>query len=294
MTKQQIKNIKQNKYDGYEYSTIRSIGQKSLYGENLSDEEYEKMHVEHIVSDYEEGGYEVISVECEVKGDAIIANLYVRKKKQSVKKNANKIAYVERWMLVHRKTKDFEGIEANQLPNGKWLCEIELPLVNKTAKAVSTSEIGAMLNAAEKATKLIQEYLKEHPDMRWIPLSKFRHWKIGYDEHGLIEIRLDSDYRKKMGEGMLRMKQESIKAVEKSVSRIKRIIGTDKDLFIQVIDRSLFDKGATNDEIYKKIFDTMYDEHNIHIDNICCTNDGNHIIVIGYTILREEFEEYFK
>ncbi len=43
---------------------------------------------------------------------------------------ANKIAYVERWIMHYRKDNNYDGIEAKRLPNGKWLCEIELPLIN--------------------------------------------------------------------------------------------------------------------------------------------------------------------
>ena len=207
---------------------------------------------------------------------------------------ANKIAYVERWVMHFGKDKEYDGVEANKLPNGKWLCEIELPLINLTVKASSVTEINAMLNAADKATRVIKQYLENNPDVRWIPLSKFRHWEIEMGEHGFVSLHLNSEYRKKSGQEMLRMQQESIKAVKKAISRIKRINGSDKDLFIQVLDRSLFDKDATNDDIYKKIFDTMYEQHNVFVSSIDCDTDNNHVIVVGYSSTREEFEQYLK
>ena len=207
---------------------------------------------------------------------------------------ANKIAYVERWVMHFGKDKEYDGVEANQLPNGKWLCEIELPLINLTVKASSVTKINAMLNAADKATRVIKQYLENNPDVRWIPLSKFHHWEIEMGEHGFVSLHLNSEYRKKSGQEMLRMQQESIKAVKKAISRIKRINGSDKDLFIQVLDRSLFDKDATNDDIYKKIFDAMYEQHNIFVSSIDCDTENNHVIVVGYSSTREEFEQYLK
>ena len=207
---------------------------------------------------------------------------------------ANKIAYVERWVMHFGKDKEYDGVEANQLPNGKWLCEIELPLINLTVKASSVTEINAMLNAADKATRAIKQYLENNPEVKWIPLSKFRHWEIEMGEHGFVSLHLNSEYRKKSGQEMLRMQQESIKAVKKAISRIKRINGSDKDLFIQVLDRSLFDKDATNDDIYKKIFDTMYEQHNVFVSSIDCDTENNHVIVVGYSSTREEFEQYLK
>lgn len=215
-------------------------------------------------------------------------------KSSSKKIRANKIVYVDRWLIHFGKDKEFKTIMADQLPNGMWACEIELPLVNEKVKALSSDQIKAMVNVAEKATKLIQDYLKSNPDVKWPPLSKFRHYEIEIDEFGFVTAGRNSEYRKKDSERMLMIEQESIKAVKKAVSRIKRLNGSDKDLFIQVIDRSLFDKDATNDEIFRKIFDTMYDQHNIYIHTMFCDNDSNHITVVGFTSTREEFEKYFK
>ncbi len=221
-------------------------------------------------------------------------NLKQIMKKTNKTLKANKIAYVERWVMHFNKDREYYGVEAKQLPNGKWLCEINLPLVEQTVKALALTEINAMINASNKATKTIKQYLEDHPEVKWIPLSKFRHWEIEKDEYGYVTMHLNSEYRKKGGEQLLKIQQESIKAVKRAISRIKRVNGTDRNLFIQVLDRSLFDEESTNDEIYKKVFDTLYDQHNIFVDSIDCSSDSNHIIVVGYTSTREEYEEYFK
>ena len=207
---------------------------------------------------------------------------------------ANKIEYVERWVRNYGKSKEYDGVEAKKTPSGKWLCEIELPLVNQTIKALSNTEINAMLNAADKATRAIKQYLKEHPDVKWPPLSKFRHWEIEMGEYGFVSMHLNEEYRSRIGMQLVQMQQESIKAVKKSIARIKRINGSDKGMFIQVLDRSLFDKDATNDEIFKKIHDAMYYKHNIFVSSIGCDSDNDHVIMIGYSSTREEFEEFFK
>ena len=210
------------------------------------------------------------------------------------KKSANKIVYVHRWMIHHLKDEDYKSIEATQLANGKWTCEIGIPLTGKTVKSTSLDKINAMINAADKATKVIQDYLKQHPEIKWYPLSKFRHWEIGYGEHNLVEINLENSYREKMDIDIENMKQESVNAVKKAIVRIERVTGVDKQLFIQVIDRALFDKDDSDDDIFKKIFDTMYEEHNIYLDPIQCLNDGDRVIVIGYTVPKEMVEEYLK
>ncbi len=55
-----------------------------------------------------------------------------------------------------------------------------------------------MLNAADKATKAIKQYLGIHPNVKWIPLSKFRHWEIEMGEYGFVSLGLNSEYRKKV------------------------------------------------------------------------------------------------
>ena len=207
---------------------------------------------------------------------------------------ANKIAYVNRWVMHFGKDKKFDGVKANQLTDGRWLCQIELPLINQTIEAVATTEINAMLNAADKATRLIKHYLENNPDVKWIPLSKFRHWEIEMCEHGFVSLHLNSEYSKKMGQEMLKIQQESIKAVKKAISRIKNVNNSDKDLFIQVLDKSLFNENDTNDDIYKKIFNVLYEQHNIFVSSLECDIENNHVIVIGYSSTREEFEQHLK
>ena len=207
---------------------------------------------------------------------------------------ANKITWVEQWMFhFNEKKSDYERIVADQLEDGRWYSEITLPLINVTTSAFGKTEVGAMLNVANKATKTIQNYLTIHSEIKWFPLSRCRHWEVHSDENGrYILIKLNSEYRKKNDEQIAMMQQESIKAVKKAIARINRVITPSKELFIQVLDRSLFEKDATNDEIYNKIFNTMYEKCGILVTTINCDNDNNHVIVVGYASSKEEFEAY--
>ena len=96
MTKRTLKNIIKQENDGYVYKTITSFTSASLYGENLTDEEYENRHMDHLISDYEEDGYEVISAECECVKGMVQVKLYIRIKRSPDQKpkTANKIMYV--------------------------------------------------------------------------------------------------------------------------------------------------------------------------------------------------------
>ena len=76
--------------------------------------------------------------------------------KQKIK-TANKIVYIDRWLLRYGDDSQCGGVTASQMPNGKWVSEIELPLVNQTVKATSSIEMNAMLNASEKAYALVKK-----------------------------------------------------------------------------------------------------------------------------------------
>ena len=80
MTTKQFLNIKKQPNDGYEYHEITSYGPTSTYGKGLSDEQYENAHINHIVGDYEDDGFECISATCECHGDSLVMKLFARRK----------------------------------------------------------------------------------------------------------------------------------------------------------------------------------------------------------------------
>ena len=94
---------------------------------------------------------------------------------------------------------------------------------------------------------------------------------------------LTSEYRKRLGRDLMTMKLKSIRAVKKAISEIKKANGSEDDLFIQVIDKSIFKEDDSEDNIYKRISDTIYISYGAQLETLYTTSDGKHIIVIGYT-----------
>ena len=71
-----------------------------------------------------------------------------------IKKNANNIMWAEYWIQkAHPSFEDYE-LSASKYDDYRWICEIELPLINKTVKSISEKEVNAMFNASEKAANL--------------------------------------------------------------------------------------------------------------------------------------------
>ena len=103
---------------------------------------------------------------------------------EGICKSANDIMWVEYWIEQCSEQPDIlnklsdvdldidesrqheEAIFAEPYQNNTWICSIDLPLVGETVEAVATTEINAMINASEKASKLIDEYLEWHPELK--------------------------------------------------------------------------------------------------------------------------------
>ena len=81
MTKRKLLDIKQTTNDGYEYHQIKSFGPADLYGKDLTPEQYENAHLNHIISDYEEDGFEIIEADCEYSNGSVVMNFSARRRK---------------------------------------------------------------------------------------------------------------------------------------------------------------------------------------------------------------------
>lgn len=208
---------------------------------------------------------------------------------KTIKQNANNIMWVEYWIQkAHPSFKDYE-LFAERYDESRWICEIKLPLINKTVKAISEKEVNAMLNASEKAAKLINEYMKKHPELELRNMFKGKRWEINSDENGkFLSIGMSSAWRLKQGKQMEKMTKDSLDTIKRAIKRLAKINGTSKNLFIQVLDRSLFDENKSTQEIMYEVNDKI--ENNYHMTNmtVCNDEDGGSVIVMGYTLPSKE------
>ncbi len=191
--------------------------------------------------------------------------------------------WVEYWIRkAHPSMEDYEILaELNQ--NGEWECKIELPLINKTVKSISEKEVNAMLNASYKAAKLIDGYMKEHPELEIINRFKGKRWEIISDETGkYVSTGMSSAWRREQGKQIEKMTIDSLEAIKKTIKKLNKINGSPKNLYIQVLDRSLFDDNMTVDEIVEEVNDKIRKEYHTTQCTMCCGIDGDSVIVAGY------------
>ena len=208
---------------------------------------------------------------------------------QQFKKNANNIMWVEYWIRkAHPSFEEYE-LYAERYDDYRWICEIELPLINKTVKSISEKEVNAMLNASEKAAKLIDEYMKEHPELVIRNSFKGKRWEIVSNETGkFLSMGMSSAWRREQGKQMEKMTKDSLEAVKKAIKRIAKINGTSKNLFIQVLDQSLFDEDKPIRDIMYEVNDKIENDYHMTNMTVCYDKDGDSVIVVGYTFPSEK------
>ena len=209
--------------------------------------------------------------------------------KQQFKKNANNIMWVEYWIRkAHPSFEEYE-LYAEKYDNYRWICEIELPLINKTVKSISEKEVNSMLNASEKAAKLINEYMKEHPELVIKNSFKGKRWEIVSDENGkFLSMGMSSAWRREQGKQMEKMTRDSLETVKKAIKKLAKINGTSKNLFIQVLDQSLFDEDKPIRDIMYEVNDKIENDYHMTNMTVCYDKDGDSIIVVGYTFPSEK------
>lgn len=197
--------------------------------------------------------------------------------------------WVEYWIRkAHPSFEEYE-LYAEKYDNYRWICEIELPLINKTVKSISEKEVNAMLNASEKAAKLINEYMKENPELVIKNSFKGKRWEIVSDENGkFLSMGMSSAWRREQGKQMEKMTKDSLETVKKAIKRLAKINGTSKNLFIQVLDQSLFDEDKPIRDIMYEVNDKIENDYHMTNMTVCYDKDGDSIIVVGYTFPSEK------
>ena len=193
--------------------------------------------------------------------------------------------WVEYWIRKAHPSFEEYVLTAERYDDYRWICEINLPLIEKTVKSISQKEVNAMLNASENAAKLIDEYMKEHPELKIINRFKNKRWEILGDEDGkVLRLGMSNSWRRDIGKQIEKMSNDSITVIKKAIKKLSKINGTSKNLFIQVIDQSLFDDDKTIKEIIDEVNEKIQKEYRIVNMATTYQTDGDSVIVVGYTL----------
>lgn len=206
-------------------------------------------------------------------------------KEIAIRKNANNMMWVEYWINKAHPSNVDQEIYAEKYDEFRWICKIGLPLINKTVEAISAKEIDAMLNASKKAAILIDEYMKEHHELVIINRFKGKRWEICGDENGrYICSGMSSAWRQEHAKQIQKMDEDAIEAVKKSIKKISKIRGSDNNLFIQVLDHSLFADDAFIDDIIEEVSEKLQKEYPMISLMVTYDKESGSVIAVGYTL----------
>lgn len=206
-------------------------------------------------------------------------------KEKAIRKNANNMMWVEYWINKAHPSNADQEIYAEKYDEFRWICKIDLPLINKTVESISSKEIDAMLNASKKAAILIDEYMKEHHELVIINRFKGKRWEICGDENGrYICSGMSNAWRQEQAKQIQKMDEEAIEAVKKSIKKISKIRGSDNNLFIQVLDHSLFDDDASIDDIIEEVSEKIQKEYPMISLMVTYDKESGSVIAVGYTL----------
>ena len=203
-------------------------------------------------------------------------------------RTANKMAYVERWVSHFGDDENRDAVIAEKQPNGKWLCEIELPLINQTIRHESTNHMNALLKASEKATKVIQFYLLNHPEVKWIPLSKVRNWELTTNDDGYMSLNLTKNYRRKIGKQMEQDRIDSINIIKKALAKLNKKWGENDHTYIQVVGHAAFSDDMKIKDILREVEGKFMEDYKLVEATTCYDKETRSVITFGYTMPREE------
>lgn len=205
-------------------------------------------------------------------------------------KSANNIVWVEYWILKVDPTQEAE-IFADQTPDGNWKCEIELPLINQTVCSIAKTQVDAMIKTADQAAKIINDYMSAHQELNIKNIYTNGHYEIVEDEKGnFLSIEVNSEHRRKESKKMVNAISKTLDIIGNAVEKIEKISYLNKNIFIQVVDKSVFPDNLDDTEISDMIDDNIRQVYGYGYQGFAATIRNNLIINVGYIIDPKEID----
>ena len=131
--------------------------------------------------------------------------------------------------------------------------------------------------------------MKNHPELEIKNVFKGKRWEINGDENGkLLSMGMSSAWRSERGKQMEKKTKNSLETIKKAIKRLAKINGTSKNLFIQVLDQSLFDKDKSIQDVMYEVNDKIENDYHMSNMTVCYDKDGDSVIVVGYSFPSKE------
>lgn len=202
---------------------------------------------------------------------------------KKLKAKANNIVWVEYWInQVNPSSEEYE-ITAEQLDNGKWICEIELPLVGKTVNTFSETEINTVLDAADIASKYIDEYMSNNADQVIKNPYIGEDLVIESDENGEITFVGPSyEQRQELNKLFDSFTNKLIIAASDAMKELPKKYRSNVGVVVKILDKSLFGDDLLESELEFKVRKYLNNDTNVKDQIVCYDDASESIIIVGY------------
>lgn len=203
---------------------------------------------------------------------------------KKLKAKANNIVWVEYWINQVNPSSEKYEINAEQLDNGKWICEIELPLVGKTVNTFSETEINAVLDAADIASKYIGEYMSENADQVIENPYIGEDLVIESDENGeIIFVGPSYEHRQELDKLFESFTNKLITAASDAMKELPKKYRSNMGVVVKILDKSLFGNDLSENELAFKARKYLNKDTDVKDQIVCYDNASESVIIIGYT-----------
>ena len=204
---------------------------------------------------------------------------------KTIEKNANNLMWVEYWIRnAHPSFKDYE-IYAEKYDLDRWICEIELPLIETKVKSICYTESSAVLNATRRAALLINQYLKDHPELNIKNEFKGKQYAMEIDKDGrIISCGFSDAQRRQAYKREEKRVQDILNAANKLVEFVEKNSGSTENMFISITNHTLYDDELTIDEILDQVESEIMAKYPHSNHRICYDKDNGNVVVIGKVV----------
>ena len=206
------------------------------------------------------------------------------KKYKRFHKSATSMVWVDYWIEHFDSSNKHSEIYADELEDGRWRCEINLPLICDKIVSTSKTEVGAIKNASDKAARVINQYMNSHPELSIQNPYKGKNYIFEEDDYGRYKsAHLSNLERKRMANHFENANSSSIKIIQNAIKRIAKLYGTSDNLLIQVLDQSLFDDDKPICQILNEYVDQTEIKFNTTSTSAFYDKDIGKFILIGFS-----------
>lgn len=206
--------------------------------------------------------------------------------------SASNVVWVEYWIdQVQNSDEEVLTAFGEKYDCYRWICEIELPLINKKVQAISEKEVNAVLRANAKAAKLINEYMKEHPELKIKNNHKRKGYVLAYDDDG--RVLYSGQSKKSRRKKIIKYDEAMTKAmalVQNTIKKINKMTGSSGNLFLQVMDQKQYD-GLSAKAMMNITIDKIKNNYNVPALIVRLDDDTNSIISIGTSLPKSSLED---